>query len=278
MDQKIIFDFISEIEKCSITDKVKVENNGMYGYSFHIELTETEKDKLKIEIGNKYRTNFWVYIDIDNLGNGEMIPIYSRMFFGLIEGNILVGDYSKIKNSSLVPLPVESHSFYFDKTKNRIVNRKGKIIAIDELKDKLLSLHYYYLRQTKINKFISSIVRRTKMVFYQIIKYMSLFTRGKYINKVERYSDERVKAEYVSGTTSLYGFKVSEIPFIAFSILLAIGFILCYWKNIKPDILRIIMKYNLLTIVFSILLYLFYERIIGGFFFFLCKKVNKWAI
>jgi hypothetical protein len=102
-----------------------------------------------------------------------------------------------------------------------------------------------------------------------------MITYGTIYKKPKKAGND-INKEKEKDDTSFLGIKVRSIPFIIFLSSIIGGYCAFYYLNIKPDFLRVILKYNLLTIAFAIISYLLYERIIGGIFYLLSKITYLW--
>jgi uncharacterized membrane protein len=114
-----------------------------------------------------------------------------------------------------------------------------------------------------------------KGLSYCVIFGLTLITNG-YVYTIQKNNSNNAPVEIDISKTSLFGLPVQRIPFVAFLSYIIIGYFILYYLDIKPDILRIILKYNILTISFSTILYILYEKLLGKMLYKLNRSIYNW--
>lgn len=249
-----------------------------FGVNVRLDLDPKQRLRLGVKDGATYQTFLWFNLNKEVALRADPAPLLVQAFFGLVMDHEIVRDYSKLTNVSVAPTTLTNSDFTFKKAESIVCLGNKRISSINELITQVLKVFHREMNMTKTIRWTSTIRRWIKNLVYILISFFSLVTWGDVWTAPSRASSDSLTPTPARTESSFFGFKTRIIPLAVFLSTACAAFVFFLWIDFRPHWLILIAKYNILSLSFSLLLYLVWERGIGRFFYFLSERLYAWSL
>lgn len=268
-------------------DPITLEDNDI-GFSAKKEIEIKFKNKLKITDNKKYLTLIHVLVkDIKK----PKAPISLTFDFVMKEQNEYVLGYAYIQNY-FRPLNIFSVDEYFYEPENNIFYKKNKEITAEKI---LINL---YDLQMKPLKFFKGFILRCKIllfkfisflfhVIHKLLKYLLFIISGEIFiyNYLEELVTDRKKnfnenkinenSDIKSKKIKIFDYEANIWSIFVFCTFHLAAFSILYFFKIMPNFIKIILKYNFLTIIYVLFALAVFDKLLPHLLKILIKFSSK---
>lgn len=228
--------------------------------------------RIEVEDGDEYRTLVKIGFNPYRRNEGQLQPILIIMSFCLYKNGEYTLDFNRINSKVMLPYEIKDTEHYFNLETHEICTEDKRSIDGSELIEKI---YYEHIKLTKpiISIWYSIRVFLVKDVSKSIIQFLyssgniilKIFTGDIYKRKKEKINIYNLKNDVETPNEDklfdFFGLKVKAIPLFTYSMFHICGYIVFTIYNIYPKWVKVILEYNLLTVVYVITSYSLYTKI-----------------
>ena len=268
-------------------DPITLEDNDI-GFSAKKDIEIKFNKKLKITENKKYLTLIQVLVrDLKK----SKAPISLSFDFVMKEQNEYVLGYSYIKNY-FRPLNIDSVDEYFYEPEKNIFYKKDKEIAADKILKNLYDLQMKPLKFFKGFKLRSKILlfKFISFMFYVIhnfLKFLLLVISGEifiydYLEELvtvnmKNFQQKKLieNSEMKSKKIKIFDYEANIWSIFVFCTFHLLAFFILYFFKIMPNFIKILLKYNFLTIIYVLFALAVFDKLLPLLLKFLIKFSSK---
>ncbi|HRY59897.1 MAG TPA: hypothetical protein P5096_00775 [Patescibacteria group bacterium] len=292
-------------------DSFELESNGFInpvflndtkiGFSARKDCDEKILRKIKILEGKKYTTLIHIILPDDKVGlESDKVPLRVRASFDLVgeDNSTYIIDDRYIKRKKFKPIDLISRDDYFYDLKTNIFYKKGKIASGSDIINEIYSLHIkptktwrgMYLRakvawKNLISYLIEQIanllvlilllISGRKIPYGRISRYLEEAFKKNPANKFGQTEESLSQMKIADSEVEFFGLKTEPVPIFSYSFIHLIVFVVFYFLNYRPHLLKVIFSNNFLTIIYVIFSLMIFKSFLPSFAISLIKKLDK---